>query len=226
LRFEEEGRLEMTVSVTHADGSRFDDVAVFHVTGAELGEDFHLSIGSGRQWMPPALADNVTLENDEYLSLHEITVGDDQPRAFHARFETQWAARGRVLARLPDGGPVLDAVTLHGFQLASSTRTGDHHLVEVLPDGTRVVRVGYVINGVIPPDLAIWIQLYVPDAVFANGSAWLLLTAEDFDEYGRAEFDVYKAPGKGIPYVCHWIRPYGEGPGEASVTENPQDETQ
>jgi hypothetical protein len=225
-RFEEVGRVEMVVGVTHGDGGRSTDVAVFHVAGAELGEDFHMPSSPGRRWMPPALARDVALEVDGHLSLNEITEGDDQMRAFHAMFESNCASRGRVLARMPDGGPVLDAVTFHGFQLASSTRTGDHRLVEVLPDGTRVVRVGYVINGVIPPDLAIWIQLYVPDAVFANGSAWLLLTAADFDENGRAEFDVYKAPGKGIPYVCHWIRPYGEGSGEASVAENPQDETQ
>jgi hypothetical protein len=225
-RFEEAGRMEMAVSVTHGDGSRSNDVAVFHVAGAELGEDFHMPSSPGRQWMPPALADDVALEADGHLALYEITEGDDQPRAFHAMFESPGASRGRVLARVSDGGPVLDAVTFHGFQLASSTRTGDHRLVEILPDGTRVVRVGYVINGVIPPDLAIWIQLYVPDAVFANGSAWLLLTAADFDENGRAQFDVYKAPGKGIPYVCHWIRPYGEGPGEDTAAGNPQDETQ
>jgi hypothetical protein len=219
-RFEEEGRLEMTVSVTHSDGSQSNDAVVFHVTGVELGEDFHMPSRPGRQWVPPALGREVSLESDAHLSLYEIISGDDQPRAFHAMFGSDWSSRGRVIARLPDGGPVLDAVTFHGFQLASSTRTGDHQLVEVLPDGTRVVRVGYVINGVIPPDLAIWIQLYVPDAVFANGSAWLLLTAADFDENGRAQFAVYKAPGTGIPYVCHWIRPYGDGPeGDAAMPE-------
>ena len=77
-----------------------------------------------------------------------------------------------------------------------------------------------------PPDLSLWMQMYVPDAVFANGGSWLHLTAADFDENGRTEIDIYKAPGDGVPYVCHWIRPFSDGPGETGPDGEPLSSTQ
>jgi hypothetical protein len=78
-----------------------------------------------------------------------------------------------------------------------------------LPDGTRVLEFMLMIDGVIPADLSIWLEFYVTDAVFADGSTRYHLTAADFDENGVARILVYKAPGSGVA-ICHWIRPYGD----------------
>jgi hypothetical protein len=99
---------------------------------------------------------------------------------------------------------------VHSLQLSTANQTGDAIVIGTLPDGTRVVEVSYIIDGPIPDDLSIWVRLYVTDAVFANGLTWLRLTAADFDENGVARFNVYKAPGTGTPYVCHWILPYAD----------------
>jgi len=169
-----------------------------------------------RTWTPEFLPAAAVLEADDNLSLLELP---GVPRAFNAGFNVTREASARVVARLPGGGPVLDAATIHGFFLAASTWTGSHHVVQTLPDGTRVVRVGYVIDGEIPPDLSIWIQMQVPDAVFANGDVWLRLTAADFDDNGQAYLEIYKAPGDNIPYVCHWLRPFSGGPDEPEPSE-------
>jgi hypothetical protein len=75
--------------------------------------------------------------------------------------------------------------------------------VNILPDGTRVVEIGIMIEGKIPPDLLLRIRLIVPDAVFANGESYYELRAGDFDEDGVARLTIYKAPGHGVAAVCH-----------------------
>jgi hypothetical protein len=101
---------------------------------------------------------------------------------------------------------------VESFYFAPSSVTGNSSVIRTLPDGTRVVRVIYAIDGKVPPDLSIWIQMYVTDAIFANGDSWYELTAADFNENGEASLEILKAPGLGTPYVCHWINPFMESP--------------
>ena len=210
-KFETEGRHKMLVESTSENGVRLVKTVVFVVCKADLGAGFSVPSDRSRKWIPQDLSPVAQIVCDQNLSLVENEAATGASRSFEASFGVKVGTSGRVIARIPEG-PILSTTTIAGFYLAPATVTGDHQLIEILADGTRVVLVSYVIDGKIPPDLSIWIQLYVPDAVFANGDTWLHLTAKDFDENGRTQFKVFKAPGTGIPYVCHWIRPYGEGP--------------
>ena len=211
FKFDKEGPLQISVESVSANGAKLVRTVAFVVSKADLGGEFGIPSDRSRTWVPPSLSAAAQIENDENLTLIETTGASGTPRSFEASFGVKVGTSGRVIARVPEG-PILSSATIQGFYLAPATVTGDHQYIDTLPDGTRVILVGYVLDGKIPADLSIWIQLYVPDAVFANGDTWLHLTASDFDKNGRTQFKVYKAPGKGIPYVCHWIRPYGEGP--------------
>ena len=226
MTFDAEGDRELEVEVSGPDGSTRSAKVTIAVIDTDLGPDFHVPANFGRKWIPRKLAPEVRLESDENLTLTEIPWASGEPRSFEAMFSVTRGTSGRALARLPDGGAVLDTAVLHGFFLAPSTWTGYHKVIRTLADGTRVVRIVMIIDGEIPPDLSLWMQMYVPDAVFANGGSWLHLTAADFDENGRTEIDIYKAPGDGVPYVCHWIRPFSDGPGETGPDGEPLSSTQ
>ncbi|MCW1887023.1 PA14 domain-containing protein [Luteolibacter flavescens] len=224
-RFSKEGSYELATSAKGPAGEVLTSSVRFVVVDADLGADFHVPYDRSRAWTPSILPEAAVIQSDDNLLLSELP--SDGKRSFDASFGIARETSSRVIARLPEGGAILDATNIHGFLFASATWTGDHQLIETLPDGTRVVRVGYVLDGEIPPDLSIWIEMYVPDAVFANGGSWLQLTADDFDENGAASFEIYKAPGNDTPYVCHWIRPFGDGPDERdeSTSESTDAET-
>ena len=183
----------------------------FHVHEADLGAGFSVANGSGRKWRAPKLPQPLELEMDPALEAIDIEAdrGDPAAREFLIRSHSEVPGALGMVARLPGGGPILASTQVAAFNLSSASDTTDARQVETLPDGTRVVRVSYRIDGAVPPDLSIWIRLYVGDAVFTNGLVWRELTATDFNDQGVAEFDVLKAPGKGTPFVCHWILPQG-----------------
>jgi hypothetical protein len=180
------------------------------VYGADFGQPFDVASGSERKWNLPGVSRDLHLQADPLLSLREIAVDADQARCVGVTSQAKLAASPVVVARLYENGPIVAATTLNSFYFAASTVTNNSAVIRVLPDGTRVVRATYAIDGKIPADLSIWIEMYVTDAVFANGDTWWNLTAADFNENGEASLEYYKAPGKGTPYICHWIRPYME----------------
>jgi hypothetical protein len=207
--FEKAGRTVLTVSAgTDAENPRQTRTVTVEVCAADFGAGFSLAAGYPRVWELPSVSRDLRLEADSWLELAEAATTPPAPRTFTATVAEPGPAR--VLARLWEQGPVLAAATVNGFRFAAASDTGNHHVIRVLADGTRVVEVRYVIDGPVPPDLSVWLHLYVTDALFANGDTWYQLTAADFDEHGEARLLIYKAPGTGTPYVCHWILPFSE----------------
>jgi hypothetical protein len=178
------------------------------VVGADFGPQFSIDAGSPRVWDLPGVPHSLAIEADADLTLVEMDRQPPKSRRFTVSYPDTQSGTPRVLARLGDGGPIVAATSINAFWFVPATATGDFQVIQTLPDGTRVVQVRYVINGPIPKDLSIWIELMIPDTIFANGSTFHELTAADFNASGEASLLIYKAPGNGIPYVCHWIRPY------------------
>jgi hypothetical protein len=183
----------------------------FEVRAADFGGELSLAVGYPRIWELPLVPRDLSIGADAWLTLAEQDTTAPAPRTFVATATE--AGPARVLARLGEDGPVLAAATVSSFHFASATETAESSVVEVLADGTRVVQIGYVIDGRIPADLSIWLRLYVTDAVFANGDTWYHLTAADFDANGMARLMILKAPGRGTAFVCHWIKPFGSRDG-------------
>lgn len=199
-----------TLSATWGSGS--SSTVTYHVHQADFGDPIAVPTGSTRVWTPKNVPSPLEIEAEKDITVTPTASSlaeGASPSYLIANATTTSGARGLV-ARLPGHGAILAMGTVDSFVLAPGSKTGDVQLLGTLPDGTRVVEVSYIIDGPVPADLSLWIRLYVTDAVFSNGLTWLQLTADDFDENGVARFRVLKAPGEGIPYVCHWILPYAD----------------
>ncbi len=218
--FEKPGISVVTATATVNGEDLVASVAVEVVT-ADFGPAFAVAAGSPRTWNIPGVPHSLVIEADPALTLVESLRRPPDSRAMTASYPRGASGSPRVLARLSENGPVVAATTVNAFQVVPASATGDHRVIEVLADGTRVVEVRYIINGVIPANLSVWLQLYVTDAVFANGDTWYQLTARDFDENGEARLLIYKAPGLDVAYVCHWIRPFHEDASEAGSAADP-----
>jgi hypothetical protein len=71
-----------------------------------------------------------------------------------------------------------------------------------------MVEFSLMIDGIIPEDLSILVEMAVTDAVFPNGKTSIRLSASDFDQDQCARLMVYKAPSVGIARICHRIFVY------------------
>ena len=207
VKFDQPGIV--TLAAVAVTGQETQETSMkIEVVAADFGPAFSVAAGAARTWNLPGLERTLVLEADAGLGLEEIDSLPPSARRVAVTYPASKSGSPRVLARLWKDGPIAAATTINAFWFVPATATGNHRVIEVLADGTRVVEVRYVIDGPIPADLSIWLQMYVTDAVFADGSTWHELTAADFNANGEARLLIYKAPGKGIPYVCHWIRPF------------------
>lgn len=110
--------------------------------------------------------------------------------------------------------------TVNVFRVVGADESRDVRVVDILPDGTRVIEISFLIDGKVPADLSIWLDFFVTDALFENGDSRYHLTAADFDENGEARLRMYKAPGDGVANICHWLRIYqNEAGGSDQATE-------
>ena len=210
VRFAKAGRTVLSVTAGASGGTPQTRSVTVDVYAAGFDDGFSVAVDYPRTWELPLVSRELSIEADSWLTLDEQTTVPPAPRSFTATATE--VASARVLARLWDHGPVLAATTVNSFHFATATETGNYSVIQVLADGTRVVEVRYVIDGIIPKDLSIWLHMYVTDAIFADGDTWHELTAKDFDANGEARLLIYKAPCVGTPFVCHWIRPFYERP--------------
>ncbi len=178
------------------------------VIEADFGPAFSVAAGSSRVWDLPKVPHSLVLTADADLKLEEMDRQPPKSRRLTVSYPAVQSGMPRVVARLWNDGPIVAATSINAFWFVPSTATGDYQVIRTLADGTRVVEVRYLLNGPIPPDLSILLDLMVTDAVFADGATSHELTAADFDANGEARLLIYKAPGSMIPYVCHWIRPF------------------
>lgn len=183
-------------------GSHHHEVRV-EVLASGFSSAGGIAAGGSRTWPLPEMDRRVVLQSDPGVELSELAPLGDELRRVRVSLAQQADGAPRVLARLPEGGPVAAVTALETFRVVDSANSLDAHVVNILPDGTRVVEIGILIEGVIPPDFLLAITLIVPDAVFANGDTRFVLRASDFDSDGVARLTIYKAPGQGVAAVCH-----------------------
>lgn len=209
ITFEESGTFKLEASLSNGSTAS----AVYHVHKADFGDTVSIATSSSRMWTPKDVAPPLEIQSDKHILLEPVasdSAAEDFRQSYRISNASPASGSHNLVARLPGSGSIVAMGRLESFKLSSGTRTGDSHVIGTLADGTRIVEVSYIIDGPVPPDLSIWIRLYVTDAIFVNGLTWLELTAKDFDQNGVARFRVLKAPGEGTAYVCHWILPYAD----------------
>jgi hypothetical protein len=202
VAFEHPANHVITASVTTRAGSQTARLEVKAIDGA-FGSPDAVAHGSSRIWSLSAIDKQLELEADPAVALTEVETPEKSPRRVQVALAANAPDANRIVARLPGGDGIVDAIAIPSFRVIDSAQALDAHVVNILPDGTRVVEIGIMIEGRIPSDLLLRIKLIVPDAVFANGESYYELRAGDFDENGVARLTIYKAPGQGVAAVCH-----------------------
>jgi hypothetical protein len=165
-----------------------------------------METGKAAEWQLSAVGPAALIESDPLLDvLGSRPLSCGPGRVLEVRPRLDGAGQLRLVARAPGGSEILDAGMIEVFRFIGSSEARDARHIATLEDGTRVVEVIHAIEGGVPPGWEMWLEMLVPDAVFANGDTRLRLTAADFDEFGKVRILIYKAPGEGIAFVCHRV---------------------
>ncbi|MEO0510681.1 MAG: hypothetical protein AAF065_12575, partial [Verrucomicrobiota bacterium] len=144
---------------------------------------------TARDWAPSVSDAWVEFESDSVVVLNEDSPGT-MPRHFtiNSRMGPSY-----ILARLPDGGAIIDVTESKVIRDYSRNET-HNQIVETFPDGTVMVS-AYIILNEVPDNLSIDIQVFKSGVTFDDGSLWRTITSEDFDEQGRYQFFMLRSPG-------------------------------
>jgi hypothetical protein len=163
--------------------------AVIRVSSASLAPTPIIFENRARTWSPSISDAEVVVESDAGLPVYEPTPGA-MPRSFQLNSSLNG---GRLIARLPEGGAILSTTETKVIRDYSRTQT-HNQIVETFPDGTVMVS-AYIILNEVPEDLNVEIQVFKSGVTFDDGTLWRTITAEDFDEQGRYQFFMLRAPG-------------------------------
>ena len=111
-----------------------------------------------------------------------------------------------LVARLCEGGPVLDAVQA----VPVAADNGSYYrILQTYPDGSQLAEVSLLL-GAVPPGLSVELVIFVAGVSFEDGTRRMVLTADDFDAMGICRIRFVKARGV-TSSVCHrtYIRQNG-----------------
>jgi len=163
--------------------------SVIRVSSASLSPRPIIFANTSRAWAPAISDAEVEVVSDNGMPLYEAVPGA-MPREFQIGASV---AGNSLVARLPDGGPILS--TTQTDVIRDYTRTQTHtQIVETFSDGT-VMASSYIILNEVPDDLSIKISVAKSGVTFDDGSLWRTITSDEFDEQGRYQFFMLLAPG-------------------------------
>jgi hypothetical protein len=162
---------------------------VIRVSSASLDPQPIVFVKKARAWTPSISDGEVVVESDAGLSLYESNPAAT-PRTFQLNGQI---ADGRILARLPDGGAIIDVVEPRIIRDSSRQQTYNQ-AIETFADGTVMVS-GYIYLSEVPDDMTIILNTWRSGLTLDDGTNYRTITAEDFDEQGRYRYYMLRAPG-------------------------------
>jgi hypothetical protein len=182
------------VATAQTAGAPVEQQVEIEVRTADLGDPFYVLSTSAYAWTPPELGGPLDLETDPKLSVNEQTE-PEEPRSFGVQGsvpEPRYLAARAWEGDEEDMGPILDTVPVRTLRVAGNEAV-QVEVDYVFSDGTKLVTNGIVLDHV-PEDLEVRVEIFVAGVTFTDGSLTKILTAADFDEYGRANFQFLQAP--------------------------------
>lgn len=186
-----------TITANNSAGVIAGQEVVVKVVEASFATSSNTSLvalqGNVMTWDFPSIPPTTYVEAAQGL---ELSFGETQTTG--SRYYARSTKEGElgILARLYANGPILARGVVKSFYWGSPLFSGGGMLVGTTSDGRNLVRISYVINGPIPPDLRIRIRLNAGGASFVKDTPDGLLateidlTADDFDENGVASLMV------------------------------------
>jgi hypothetical protein len=197
LTFDQPGTHTLTATWTPPSGEPITSTLALTVRSADFGAPFQIQTYKRRTWDIAGI-NGMGIEADASLFWSETTASGATSRSFLAN--AYEAGDYRAIARCPDTGNILAAGTVSAFSLARATQTNDSQVVEVRPDGSKVIRFT-IVGENLPDNLELRLRMNYQGTVFPDGSRDLILRRSDFSESGVANILVETSSNP--PQLCH-----------------------
>jgi hypothetical protein len=194
--FDQPGVHTLTATWTPPAGDPVTSTLILTVRSADFGSPIYLQTYNPRTWSLPGLR-GMAVEADAALFWRETTAAGAASRSFHV--EAYEAEDYRAIARCPDTSRILAAGTVSAFSLYNAKQTIDAQIVEVRPDGSKVLRFS-IVGENLPAHLAIRFELKYQGVTLPDGSRTLTLRPRDFSSSGVADILVETTSD---PRLCH-----------------------
>ena len=176
-----------------------------HVVSASFSGSPSVWVQAPRTWDNPALPFDVMIESDPRIA---VTKSPLQPTGTQFHLDLKTPDVCYMVARLPECGPVIDSVPIHGFERNFS---GDLQFsyVTTYEDGSMLYQSVVRISD-IPGDFQVVVEIFAGGMTFDDGTTQLILTPEDFSETGTALVN-FILPADVEFKVCHLVKMYQGG---------------
>jgi PA14 domain/Bacterial TSP3 repeat len=197
LTFDQPGTHTLTATWTPPTGDPITSSLTLTVRSADFGAPFQIQTYNRRTWEISGI-NGMGIEADAALFWNETTAPGATSRRFLAN--AYEAGDYRTIARCPDTGRILAAGTVSAFSLSRATQTNDAQVVEIRPDGSKVIRFTVVAEN-LPANAEIRLRMNYQGTTFMDGSRDLILRPGDFDESGIANIRVETSSDP--PQLCH-----------------------
>jgi hypothetical protein len=164
--------------------------------------------GKSRDWTCLDLpARGIVLENDSAVRMdaYGLSSGGIKLNALLSDIEDSHV----VVARLGRDGPIIASKQIKAFRALANT-DGFYHIVDTLPDGTRVVENRLVCYGLDDPTVLLQLKAIVGGIAFDDGLVERFVTAETVGPTDEYVYRVLLYPG-GQGAVCHSISAWQNG---------------
>ena len=186
VRFEEPGQYYVRATWRESDGTVYESILGIEAVDVELGATVAALVNFERLWTPDLLPEAVTVDADSHIMLSELFGASSR------EFDLLSASpvNGRIVARLPDTGAVVDIVEVSAIMDYSRLFGGSHRVIEVFADGTELVEFTLALGGDFPPDFQIHLTPISAGVLFEDGGIDQWITADQLDEVGRYRFRV------------------------------------
>lgn len=200
--FDAAGTYSLVATHTAPDANVTTNTLSIEVVGADFGDPVSALSLFSYDWEVSGVGENVYIEPDSRILFGEndpLTAGGRSFRVTPLAADTRY-----LLARLEEGGPVVARGTIEGFYVAGGLETSANTIMHTYEDGTRLIR-GSVVATSLPPGGYVRIQINTSGVTAVDGSNYIYLYAEDFDEFGRA-FALFEiTPGTELKN-CHFVQ--------------------
>lgn len=201
--FDAAGDYTVQVDCRHGN-TKVEGSIVVTVLDADFGEPFEVFANRSRNWEVPGVGNKVFVEHDPRLGFVEVDPSAEGYRTF--RVDTFDPVERRVLARTEVGGAIIDHGVVEGYQVYSTSQTGDVNFVQTFSNGDRIVRMS-IVAPYLPEGAYIKLKIFVSGVTFLDGTKEKVLTAADFDSNGVLYID-YNFPAGTTTSACHRLYLY------------------
>lgn len=186
VRFVDPGQYIVRATWRESDGTVYESILGIEAVDVELGASIAALVNYERLWTPNLLPDAIVVDSDSHILLGEDFA--ESSRAFDLLAASP--VDGRVVARIPGTGAVIDTVDISAIMDYSRLFGGSHKVIEVFADGTELVEFTLALGGDFPPDFRIHLTPISAGVLFEDGGIDQWITADQLDEVGRYRFRV------------------------------------